>query len=97
VTPPKAAGKPVPSEDTGIEAELRLIERARVALRNGNPTEALRALDDHAQRFPTGQFATERRHSRIKAQCLAGRDTEAKALAVDPTSTRVFVVACSVK
>lgn len=86
-----------PSPDTGIEAELRLIEQARLALRNHDANAALRALDEHARRFPTGQLATERGHTTIKAYCLAGRTDEADALATDATARRIFVVACNVK
>lgn len=95
--PERKVVPPEPSAETGIEAELRLIEQARLALRNHDASATLRALDEHARRFPNGQLATERRHSKIKAYCLAGRTDEADALATDATARRIFVVACNVK
>lgn len=99
-TPRRPERKVVPAEpsaETGIEAELRLVEKARLALRNHDANAALRALDEHARRFPNGQLATERGHTKIKAYCLAGRTDEADALATDATARRIFVVACNVK
>ena len=106
-TPPPPPEPPPPAKTaaastTAFEAELLLLEQARIALRNHDATAALQALDDHARRFPRGQLATERAHTRIKALCAADRAAAADALATrlsgdDPSSAarRVYEAACN--
>jgi len=56
-----------------LEGELALIGQAQNALKSGEPAEALRALDEHARRFPGGVLALERSGVRTVALCQAGR------------------------
>jgi RNA polymerase sigma-70 factor (ECF subfamily) len=67
-TPPDAA----PSDDTAT-AEAQLIERARVALHDGAPMDAVRTLMGHARRFPSGQLAEEREILLVEAYLAAGQ------------------------
>lgn len=64
----------------GFDEELQLIETARVAIRQHDAAAALVAIDEHARRFATGQLVTERMHTKIKALCMAGRPSDARAL-----------------
>lgn len=100
--PRATAPSPAPTdglaEPSGFDAEVALMERARLALRNGDPTSALSALADHAKAFPAGQLKTERVHTRIKALCLAGRGDDARALAgpnINTAAYRVWSRACA--
>jgi hypothetical protein len=74
-----ASAKPV---DT-LRQELGLVEDARRALAAGDPSIALRHVDDHARRFPSGAFAVERDVIRIDALAAAGRRDEAASRARD--------------
>jgi len=67
-----------PATPTEVEAphELTLIRRALTSLRDGQPAQALAQLDEHAARFPTGSFSTERRGLHVVALCEAGRTDE---------------------
>ena len=98
---PRPAAKPAPTDATaapaGFDAEVALVERARLAIRRGDATAALSALDDHAAAFPKGQLNTERLHTRIEALCLAGRGEAAQTIAGPDTTTaahRVWARAC---
>lgn len=76
-----SAPKPLASEsvtsDTGASGrESELIRRALTSLRDHQPTSALAVLDEHASRFPSGAFATERAGLRVLALCEAGRTEE---------------------
>ncbi|MBX3264876.1 MAG: hypothetical protein KF782_34710, partial [Labilithrix sp.] len=83
-TPPAgASGAQAPSaprEETGPEAEVRLLERAQDALR-ARPAEALALAEDHARRFPQGMLAQEREVIAIEALMKTGRASEANARA----------------
>lgn len=58
-----------------------LVERARVALLRGSARDALTAVDEHARRFPRGQFAEEREAFAVQALVGVGRVPEARARA----------------
>jgi hypothetical protein len=77
-TPSKGAGRAVSST---LEAELEILGRAQRALKSGQPNEALRALDEHARRFPSGVLTLERSGVRTVALCQAGRLEEGRAAA----------------
>lgn len=70
-----------PAEDDLIRAELALLQRAREALRAGDPDRTLSLLDDHAKRFPDSTLARERDRTRVTALCRAGRSDDATAYA----------------
>jgi hypothetical protein len=74
----KAVGRSAPST---LEAELEIIGRAQRALTSGQPNEALRALDEHAKRFPSGVLSLERTGVRTVALCQSGRVDEGRAAA----------------
>lgn len=60
-----------------LAEELALMDRARQAIARNDAAEALRALDDHATRFPQGTLIRERDVLRVTALCVAGREDEA--------------------
>ncbi|MBX3225215.1 MAG: hypothetical protein KF795_32160, partial [Labilithrix sp.] len=81
--PASSGGAQAPTagrEDTGPEAEVRLLERAQDALRS-RPAEALALADDHARRFPQGMLAQEREVIAIEALVKTGRTSDARARA----------------
>jgi hypothetical protein len=50
---------------------MQLLGKARAALKAGDFSAALAALDAHAEQFPDGALATERELSRVTATRLA--------------------------
>lgn len=56
--------------------ELALIRAALTSLRDHDSNQALRLLDEHAARYPSGAFSTERRALHVVALCAAGRTDE---------------------
>lgn len=74
---PQDTPEPEVVEVSTLEAETLLLESARARLRAANPTKALVVLDEHRRRFPKGLLAAERRATRVKALCQAGRVAEA--------------------
>ncbi len=80
---------------SSLEAETALLESARGKIRDSDPKAALRMLDEHQARFPRGLLAAERKATRVKALCAAGRATEAERVAGAATDLRaVFDAAC---
>lgn len=77
--------EPGPSDpgpaDTTLAAEMQLLRRARVALREGDPSRALAELKAHARRFASGQMVEDREALRVQALCDAGRGSEARVAA----------------
>jgi outer membrane protein assembly factor BamD (BamD/ComL family) len=57
---------------------LVLMQQARAALAAHDPARALRALNEHARRFPDGALAEEREGLRIAALQAAGKRDEAQ-------------------
>jgi outer membrane protein assembly factor BamD (BamD/ComL family) len=60
---------------------MRLLRRARSALNDGDPTQALARLTVHAETFARGQMVEDREALRVQALCKAGREAEARAAA----------------
>lgn len=79
----RASGAKTPSRVAAstLEAELQLLGKAQNSLKSGQPSEALRALDEHARRFPSGVLAAERAGVRPIALCQAGRLDEGRSAA----------------
>ncbi len=75
------AKSPSHASSSTLEAELGIVGRAQKSLKSGQPGEALRALDEHARRFPSGVLAVERSGVRTVALCQAGRLDEGRAAA----------------
>lgn len=63
----------------GLAEEVALLSRATSALRSGRATEALKALDEHQRRFPSGALSEERRAAKAQALCSLGRVREGRA------------------
>lgn len=85
-TPPSTPPSMVDAD--ALTAELTLLQRAQQAIREGRGDAALTLLDEHERRFARGQLVDERRRTRVKALCLAGRRDaaarEARAIGRDP-------------
>jgi hypothetical protein len=76
VSPTPAAPPPTKRIDAFRE-ELDLLDGARGALATGETSTALRLVEEHATRFPSGAFVVERDVIRIDALVAAGRTDEA--------------------
>jgi hypothetical protein len=59
-----------------LAEESALLATARSSLASGDPKAALRALGDHATRFPRGVLSAERRALTAMALCADGRVAE---------------------
>jgi hypothetical protein len=55
-----------------LAAETALLRRAQQALRRGDPTGALEALAEHADRFPDGVLRSDREAARLISRCRLG-------------------------
>jgi len=78
--------------------EAALIDRSRLALRDGDAGAALRALAEHARRHPTGMLAEEREVQRVRAYCALGDEASAAQVAArfvreHPTSLHAAAMA----
>jgi len=62
-----------PSTVSDLNEEIAIVRDARAALRDGDTARALRALEEHAQRFQRGEFVEEATVLRITALCRAGK------------------------
>lgn len=60
-----------------VDAEVRLIKKARAAQRYGRHTRALALLEQHRSRFPNGAMAELREVFRVAALCAVGRTAAA--------------------
>jgi hypothetical protein len=74
-------GSPSQYRDGNLDAELVLIGQAQSSLKAGQPTEALRALEEHQRRFPSGALSLERVGVRTVALCQSGRLDEGRSAA----------------
>lgn len=63
----------------GAMDEVRTILRAKRALADGHPKDALTALEEHERTYPHGSLAEERDALRVLALCADGRATEGAA------------------
>jgi hypothetical protein len=57
------------TEDAGLDAEVRLLRRVELALRDRNPRFALGLLGELERTIPGGQLAEERHAARVMARC----------------------------
>lgn len=67
--------------DDALARETALVDSARRALATGDPTRALRLLDEHRLEFRSGAFILDAEVLRIEALERAGRTAEAGRLA----------------
>lgn len=71
---PKASHAPEPvTSASSLAEETRLLERARRAVAQDDPTSALKLLGQSAERFPRGVLLEERMALQVVALCDAGR------------------------
>jgi hypothetical protein len=61
-----------------LSREVALLSRATSALHAGDPSAALRALDEHQRKFPNGMLSEERRAAKALALCSLGRFDEGR-------------------
>ncbi|AKF03939.1 hypothetical protein [Sandaracinus amylolyticus] len=78
---PLALAPSTPPADDPLARELALVRRATDALRAGDATGALRALDEHARDHTHGALAQEREVLRVIALCERGLDARATEVA----------------
>lgn len=78
ISPSEPSGASGASE-TGIEAEVAVLDRAAAALREGDAAHALQWLAEHERRFATGRLVDVRKATRVRALCRLGRDAQARA------------------
>jgi hypothetical protein len=57
------------------------LDEARTAFMRGEPSACLRALERHAQRFPSGRLSEEREALAVRALASMNRGDEARARA----------------
>jgi hypothetical protein len=77
-TKPAVAEAPVTrtrAEDR-LADEVEILSRAGASLRSGQPNAALKALNEHQRRFPSGVLSQERSAARVQALCALGRKSE---------------------
>lgn len=67
---------PEPIKSTG-PSELSLIRSATGALRDAQPSEAIRLLEQHAQLYPEGILKQERQGLQVLALCALGTTSQA--------------------
>lgn len=56
-----------------LAQEVAILSRATSELHAGRPANALKAIDEHARKFPNGLLLEERRAARTQALCALGR------------------------
>lgn len=72
-TAPQAVPAPPPGD---LAEEQRVLREARSALADGHPTDALKVVEVHAERFPSGVLSEEREALRLRAIHQDGRIDE---------------------
>jgi hypothetical protein len=80
--PAAVENAPAPARSEGKDADLAreriLLERARMAMARGEPSEAIDALGTHAREYPAGRMIEEREALLVQALAQAGRMQEAR-------------------
>jgi hypothetical protein len=76
-----AAAPAAPAAASSLRAELELLQRVQAALKRGEASSALRALDAHQTTDAT--LLAERRAARILALCQLGKIDDARRAAAD--------------
>jgi hypothetical protein len=62
-----------------LAQEVAILSRAGAELHAGRPAVALKTLEEHQRKFPSGKLAQERTAARVQALCALGRTKEARA------------------
>jgi hypothetical protein len=77
--PSAIARAPAPiASVAGLASEQALLDRARAALKRGDPGAAIAPLDEHARLFPRGALTEEREALGIQALARSGRLADAE-------------------
>jgi hypothetical protein len=72
---------PVTAQPTATLArQSELLEHARLVLRQGDPTLALRSIETYRKEFPNGAFFIEALTLQAASLCRLGRETEGRAI-----------------
>lgn len=87
VRPRKPARPPTATPDP-LSEELAMLDRAQAALRRGDATEALQALDAYDARFPHGQLQAASRRARCRATGDKGEKCSGPVTEVGPGGER---------
>ncbi|HEY8946803.1 MAG TPA: hypothetical protein VIM73_21315, partial [Polyangiaceae bacterium] len=61
-----------------LAQEVAILSRAGAEIHAGRPALALKMLEEHRRRFPSGVMAQERSAARARALCMLGRGAEAQ-------------------
>jgi type IV secretory pathway VirB10-like protein len=77
--PPAAVPSKRPAVRDRLSVEVELLSRATSALRAGDATAALKTLEEHQRRFPSGLLREERRIAKAQALCSLDRQSEGRA------------------
>lgn len=75
----KRAGAAASHGPDRLAQEVALLSRATAALRAGHAAQALKALDEHQRRFPSGALSEDRRAAKAQALCLSGQVAKGRA------------------
>jgi len=70
------ASEPVRRPSDRLAQEVAILSRATSELHAGRAASALRAIDEHQRKFPSGLLADERPAARVQALCALGRRAE---------------------
>lgn len=73
-----APSGPVRRSSHRLAQEVAILSRATSELHAGRAASALRAIEEHQRKFPSGVLAEERRAARVQALCALGRRAEAQ-------------------
>jgi outer membrane protein assembly factor BamD (BamD/ComL family) len=79
--PPASATASVPQIQGSLADEVAQLQKAKLALKAGNPSQALAELGTYAQHFPRPMLGAEATVVRIEALSASGDSSRAKALA----------------
>jgi hypothetical protein len=82
-SPARNAAPPTVRAPSSLEEEARLFREADDAMKAGDPSRALRLLDELTARFPGSALAPDGAAERVFALCMAGRQDEARGAAAD--------------
>jgi len=78
---PEVEPEPEVTPASALAAESDLLGKAKVAASSGRNQDALRAIRQHAQKYPDGELAEVRRALEVKVLCTLGRTDEARVAA----------------
>jgi hypothetical protein len=78
---PPTAAAPAPKAQGSLADEVAQLQKAKLALKGGNPAQALAELATYSQRFPRPMLGAEASVVRIEALSASGDSARAKSLA----------------